>query len=387
MIKNINSFLRNSKKRRIAPKVIAASILMGASMGAFSHDAESTMELQGQSSYSADAGSSLVYERPSVPVYNFNVDNLKMVEVGDSALDSEDNISKLNALGKMALFADSDKSMQGYALIFEKEKNNIADTICMIAHEQPQDRLYEGFYIDPNRQISSMLPQHYVDFFVKSHEAGHCSFTLLNRGEDNNPSPFYVSTNEVAADLTAVIDYMRVTGNDDIYQDFIRPLRIGSIGMSTHKTAWALDVILKDVSPSAMQNKEASEIPEIVNFLMQKHMLNEAGDDIDYEKKAAKNMALEIMADLDISNNEVNHSEPRMTEKLKKDAADTVFKQIQRYSTIVDNQDLITHHIENLTDSIERHDLPDPKGHWRPKMEGLDKPISKHSYAEHYLGR
>lgn len=120
---------------------------------------------------------------------------------------------------------------------------------------------------------------------------------------------------------------------------------------------------------------------------MKKHMLDEDGLDIDYEKKAAKNMALEIFADSDIVRGLQQYSDPKMTDRLKKDAADTVFKQIQRYSTVIEDDEIIRLHIEILNEHVDRYDLPDPNGHWRPKIKSLDQSISKHSYAEHFLGR
>lgn len=391
MIRDLESFLNKAKTSIVSPKVIISTLAMIAvTSSVFSHTIDaSTLDSQAVLTETSIMNNSAEFlsDRPETPLFHVpGTTHVKMVESTEEAL-GHDDAKNLAAFARIMHVQNYDKGLSGYAVRYEKEQSNLRDTICMIAHEQSQNRIIDDFYIDPDNQIPAMLPRHYVDFFVKSHEAGHCSFWVKAPDDNILLKDIYTSVNEVAADLTAMIDYMRVTGNDDAYNDYIRPFRVGSVGMTTHKTAWALDVILKDINPSVMQGKEPSEIPEIVNYLMNKHIMKDDMSGIDMDKKATRQIVMEVSAARDIISGSVDLTDERTVNKLKKDASTTVFRQIQRYATVVDNPQLIQYHIDSLQASMNDFGLPDPKGHWRPRMKGLDESISKHSYAEHFMGR
>lgn len=392
MIKNVGDFLQRAQKHTVSAKAIVASILIASAGGALAHDIDDPQlhAFNGKSIVEMMSQSSLDFlaDRPIAKSYVPGVPDTRMLEVNEPSM-FLDEAKAYNTYATYLGIQSMYLPVPGYAIALDPEITGLNERLCMIAHEQPSDRLHQDFYIDPTRNIPSLMPRNYADFFIKSHEAIHCSFYYQRPDESVEINEIYTSLSEVAADLGAIIDYMRITGDDNIYDDFVRPLRMGNLADHSHKTAWALDEILKDVSPSAMRKKDRQDIPDIVASLMQEHMLDEDGKSLDMSKKASQMMVAEINAGKDITSKTINLSDEKTIDKLKKDSVNTVFRQIVRYkeSSRSDDPKVFQHHFENLMGSIDSYDLPMPKSVFRPRVKNLEKSISRHSYAEHYLGR
>jgi hypothetical protein len=176
----------------------------------------------------------------------------------------------------------TEEDRSGYALLYEKGDISDDHATCLVSHKQLAPSSTDGnFYIFHDND-PTITDKKYVDFMVKSHETGHCFFFVDIDGDTlKHPTTargsYNQSLNEVAADLTAIVDYMRLNGNSDIYNDYIRPRRLMSVQDNWHRTAWALDVIMAQIDAASMQQKTAQEVPEVVRFLMEKNFMAKDG--------------------------------------------------------------------------------------------------------------
>lgn len=169
----------------------------------------------------------------------------------------------------------------GYARLIDKGAYS-EDGLCVVETHQVAKVSADGnFYLF--RDSSSVISdKNMAEFYVKSHEVNHCfNWFDITEGGTENASGFELmygqSLNEISSDLAAILDYMRVGGEGDLYADYLRPRRLAGVHDMYHKTAWALDEILKDVDPAAMRLKTAEEIPQITRFLMEKHFMAKDG--------------------------------------------------------------------------------------------------------------
>jgi hypothetical protein len=153
-----------------------------------------------------------------------------------------------------------------------------------------------------------------------------------------------MSLKEVSADLGAVLDYMRQTGTNDLYTEFLRPFRVSALGVTNHKTAWALDVVLKDVDPVAIRRKDAAEIPALVEHLMEKHFMGPDGtyfpdilpldgSALSIDKPAARGLYAEILADMQINGN-IPLAAPTAAGKLATDVHQSISRNISSYAQV-----------------------------------------------------
>lgn len=249
-------------------------------------------------------------------------------------------------------------ALAGQASYLAKGRFSNDFDVCLINHSQANsltdDREYYLFAYDS----PTIYNKQYVDAFTKSHESQHCFFFIQFPEKYKQPERFehdhiagstykryndYVmSLNEIAGDLAVVLDYMRQTGTKDIYTEFQRPWRISAIGLTNHKTAWALDEILKGIDPVSIQRKDASEIPAIVEGLMSKHFLGQDGtyfpdalpldgSRLSNETPASRALYDEIRADMRV-NNVLPGEEPALVERFKKDVHDSVSLNISSYA-------------------------------------------------------
>jgi hypothetical protein len=120
------------------------------------------------------------------------------------------------------------------------------------------------------------------DFLVESHETGHCFFQIDNsnggaRELDEFQKAYETSLEEVYGDLVASLDYMRETGTNGLYTEFLRPIRMSTVEDIEHKTAWALDEIFTQVDPAAIHLKSKGEIPQIAKYLIEKNFMAKDG--------------------------------------------------------------------------------------------------------------
>ena len=133
---------------------------------------------------------------------------------------------------------------------------------------------------------------------------------------------------------------MRVNGNGDIYNNHIRPFRVANVNDVTHKTAWALDIILKDVDPAMVHGKSKEEIPLLTRSLMEKNFqandgsfnpgrLSSAGT-TQIDTPAANALFKEIIASKHIHNQRY----PELVKALRDDIRDTMSMQQAKYAGI-----------------------------------------------------
>jgi hypothetical protein len=118
--------------------------------------------------------------------------------------------------------------------------------------------------------------------------------------------------------------------------------------VTNHKTAWALDVVLKDIDPVAIQRKEATEIPAMVEHLMEKHFMGPDGtyfpDTLPLDgsafgirKPAARALYTEILADMKI-NGWLPLTTPANTNRLVNDVQARVSHTISSYANFAPPQ-------------------------------------------------
>lgn len=408
MIKNTEGFLLKASKHVVAMKVIAASLALLSASKAFSVEIDSSLKDAPESSSSYEmiienptdlfnrleiqAASGIendhslmesIQDRPDLHNY-VTGESIKLMERGDSDLSAtfNDNMAGYNNWVDMR---SPEQVMPGEAMYFKGELVGADSDICYVTHEQTADVSNDGFYLYNEENTVTIYPKHLTDFFLKSHETGHCSFFFEYQDDSDMGFYQYTSLKEVASDLGAVIDYMRVTGNNELYQDFLRPMRMSDPMDSTHKTAWALDEILKDIDPKVMDGRDAADVPKIVDVLLKKHMLAEDGKTIDMSKAASAAMDSEIRAGLAVGGKE-GISNQATIDEYKQDMSDTLMGQINRFEAHMDQEDH-QFHVENFEALRDFVNLPAPQVQGAASATMLDVSISKHSFAEHYLGR
>jgi hypothetical protein len=196
------------------------------------------------------------------------------------------NVESTKSMGEsFDALSKSDRS--GFST--QVDKGVLSDeAICLVQHKQLADVSADGNFYEFHDADPTITDKKYSDFMAKSHETGHCFFfpeiddkdEVKDQALKNHTTSrgrYNYSLVEVAADLTAVVDYMRLNGNADIYNDYIRPRRLVAISDSWHRTAMALDIVISQIDPVAMQNKTAKEVPEVVRFLMEKNFMAKDG--------------------------------------------------------------------------------------------------------------
>lgn len=284
---------------------------------------------------------------------------LKLVEFGEiSDPEASYNIYSEEAGRLKAIENLPHHFLTGRASILEKGKFSNEYDVCMINHSQHEDLSDDQkFYLFRN-DSPAIYNREYVDFFTRSHEAEHCFFMVRFPQKYGQPERFeydhiegsgyqrynnYVlSFKEVSADLGAILDYMRQTGTNDLYTQFLRPWRVSAVGVSNHRTAWALDVILKDIDPVALQKKDPTEIPVLVEGLMNKHFLSASGSyfpdalplgpgRLSHETPAARALYDEVRADMYMAGT-LPDAEQDLVAKLKQDIHHTASAHISSYA-------------------------------------------------------
>jgi hypothetical protein len=180
-----------------------------------------------------------------------------------------------------ALHSFNNDQTVGVAHLYEKGRLS-DEAICIVSYEQTAPVSHDGHFSEFGDQPGMIVEKNLHDFFVKSHETGHCFFQVDNtdggiRELDVAQYAYQRSLEEIYGDLVAILDYMHETGTNDLYANYLRPSRISYIKDTEHKTAWALDEILPDIDPAAIHMKDKTEIPQIAKHLMEKHFMNKNG--------------------------------------------------------------------------------------------------------------
>lgn len=237
----------------------------------------------------------------------------------------------------------------GVAMMFEKGKLS-DEALCIVSYEQTAPVSKDGHFSEFGDQTGMIVEKNLHDFFVKSHETGHCFFQVDNtdggvRELDINQYSYQRSLEEIYGDLVAILDYMHETGTNDLYTNYLRPSRISYVKDMDHKTAWALDTILPEIDPAAIQLKDKAEIPQIAKYLMEKHFMNKKGgyypgeirvkDEALIDTPAAKAMWSEILSSRKL---EWQRFQDPGAQKLANDMADSLAQHYAKYQGIASQE-------------------------------------------------
>lgn len=174
----------------------------------------------------------------------------------------------------------NDNSRQGVAKrIFSAADEGL--DVCLIQSHQTAKISSDGNFYLPSDASFTIHDKNLLDFYFKSHEAEHCFSAFLDKadleGMNMYESSYAISLNEISSDLAAILDYMRITGNGDLYTNHIRPQRVSTVDDLTHKTAWALDEVLKDINPADIHNMKKEDIPGLTRQIMEKNFMAKDG--------------------------------------------------------------------------------------------------------------
>lgn len=248
------------------------------------------------------------------------------------------------------------------------------EALCVVQHKPLADVSADGNFYNFHEKEATISDKKYTDFMVKSHEAGHCFFFPEIDGQNeveyqalNRPNTvrgmYNASLLEVAADLTAIVDYMRLNRNADIYHDYIRPLRLVNVADAKHRTAMAIDVVISQIDPAAMQAKTAQEVPEVVRFLMEKNFMAKDGSyhpgqmsqrgTIGLEQPAAKALWQDVLA----SSNFKDGRQSEFRDKMAVEVAKTFSEHVARYQGVAPAE-VIQNAKDGYAKLAEKNNLP-----------------------------
>lgn len=300
--------------------------------------------------------------------------------------------------------------LKGQAALIDKGKFSADYDVCLVNHFQDDVRSKEGQYYLFVDDSPVLYDRRYVDFFTKSHEVEHCFFMVkfpekykpmeqfehshVKGGSYARYNNFVMSFKEVAGDLGAILDYMRQTGTNDLYTEFLRPFRVSALGVTNHKTAWALDVVLKDVDIAAIQRKEAVEIPALVEHLMEKHFMGPDGtyfpsvlpldgSALSIDKPAARALYAEVLADMQI-NGQIPFAAPTESDKLANDVHQSVSRNISSYAQVAPPK-AVGLAMQLYGNLASKYDLTKLKFSLSEKPAKAPQQVT--SFATEYLGR
>lgn len=318
---------------------IAIAGLWGANLAQKSENI-AYVDLSARPTIETSIGSGKFEQRKMVNYGEF--DSSKLLDYYRQVESAKSVSQSLNALSTTDLVGNS----------MQVKKGSLSDeALCVVQHKQLADVSGDGNFYNFHEKEATITDKKYADFMVKSHEAGHCFFfpdiddqmevayQALNR-PDSTRGMYNASLLEVAADLTAIVDYMRLNGNAEIYNDYIRPLRLVNVNDSKHRTAMAIDVVIQQIDPAAMQNKTAQEVPGVVRFLMEKNFMAKDGSynpgllsqrgTTGLEQPAAKALWQDVVASMHIKEGKQSEFSDKMTVEVAK----TFSEHVARYQGV-----------------------------------------------------
>lgn len=206
--------------------------------------------------------------------------------------------------------------------------------VCVVQSRQTANLSEDASYYLLSNDMPIFAKKDILDFAIKSHEGGHCFFNANSKDEDQNDlqANYRKNLNEISGDLVSILDYARVTGTLDMYTDFWRPYRLSNIWDDEHQTAWALDVVLKDIDPAAIARKGPEEIGPMVNYLMQKHFADPKGEFRIIQTPASQALVENLKAQQLMWKDSGEVSE--LKDKLKSDVAQTLVNHRAQWAAI-----------------------------------------------------
>ncbi|MBI6882739.1 hypothetical protein [Pseudomonas putida] len=292
-------------------------------------------------------------ERPAIESVDArgNVEQMKVAmhgEIGSVAM-AKYYLEGLNGQSTGHLLDSfKDNSRQGVAMRLNSAADDGLD-VCLIQSHQTARTSVDGNFYLPSDVSFAIVDKNLLDFYFQSHEAEHCFTNFIDKVgmESSNmyESSYAISLNEISSDLAAIIDYMRITGNADLYTNHIRPQRVAKINDFTHKTAWALDEILKDINPAEIHNMKKEDIPGLTRSIMEKNFMAKDGSfnlsilssqgKTNVGTAASDALFQEIIASRFVEMMAVNKSShsraPELTARLKADVQETLATQYAAY--------------------------------------------------------
>lgn len=289
-------------------------------------------------------------------------------------------------------------SPRGFSLIDNDMRISSDHDVCMISSKQYAGKR-TGFYDFPGATFIAEKDK--FDFYIQSHETAHCGFHVIAENmpeDDQNLRTFYVeSVQETAADLAAILDYMRLTGKDDLYRDAVKPFRAATLEDLSHTTMAALDVILEGVNPESIKGARPEDIPFLVNHLMAKHMffedygydlfqkteiVDDAMRDKIHSKPAVLAMMKEMSGRVEIMRNNFNDEDAVM---VRNQIKQVLVQQMDAYGDSVPEA-LLLSTLENQNELFQKLDLHEMELDFsEPRTAQLDENITGRGIYDFYV--
>ena len=167
--------------------------------------------------------------------------------------------------------------MNARAYFASRSETGQAANGCVIrSYAKPWDssKVYIGA---DNLNSPTIMNRNLLDFVIPAHELTHCLYNIEEgvniRNEHEFDPQYFSSVMETAGDLGMVLLYAQKTGTFDAFENMLRLERRADISVKNqdHTTAWALDVLLKDIDPQAMTQNTVAQIATIMRETMAAH--------------------------------------------------------------------------------------------------------------------
>lgn len=317
-----------------------------------------------------------LYHRPSLLNYAAGEGFVKIMSNGDETLSSR-FLSEIYPHIEKTIESQTHNNFKAFSSLYSPGKTGSDFYLCYVYYEYQPDV--------SSKVLSSFrpIPNDMAIFFTQSHEASHCTSMYDIQFDSQFEADIVSSVRETAADLGAVLDYLRVTGDIAIYHDFIRPLRHGDFEAHGHRTVWALDYILDKIEHSDLEFFSYSDVPFLIDIIIREFLLTENGLSIDINKEASKQLISEVASFRNITDL-TSDSGSREAERLKRDISNTLSYHIEKYSRDT-NTDRINALKEFYKSASLRYNLPQPEMMLNEKKEPALRNISNKSFIKYYI--
>jgi len=391
-IKNVDQFLENASIFAIgfAKGIIHLTLCLAASAAILGSGLLlCTVEKVGV----ADLNARPLFESSGQGIHSFSG---KVAKMGEFDAPGTSLATYVKLMKEWSAMLPISSNPRGFSFIDNDLRISDEHDVCVVSSRQHGDKVH-GFYDFSSKPYITEKDK--LDFYVQSHETAHCGFHLDARPNKDNESlrfHYLKSVQEIAADLGAILDYMRLTGTNDFYNDLVKPFRISDIEDLSHTTSAALDVILEDVNPESLKSAKPADIPFLVNHLMAKHMLFEDvgydifqdGDTVDdhlIEKISEKPAALELLREMsgrvEIMRDKLNDEE---AVKLRHKIKQTLVAQVDAYEGIPPDaiRDQVIESQNDLFLRLELHEME--LGYTEPRTAKINENLTGRGLFDYY---
>lgn len=393
-IKNIDSFLENAKILVIsfakgvfypAAYLGAAAAVLGAGLLLTTVETISLADLNSRPSFQSEGQG----------IKSFSG---KIARMGEFDTPTSSIITYGKLVGEWQALLPISSSPRGFSFIDNEMRISKDHDVCMVSSRQHGDQKM-GFYDFSSAPYIAEKDK--LDFYIQSHEGTHCGFHIdvgSIHEDDKSLRAYYLeSVQETAADLGAILDYMRLTGKADLYSDVVKPFRIAHIEDLGHTTTAALEIILKDVNPESLKSASPADIPHLVNHLMAKHMLfPEVGYDVFNDSDMIDDELLEKISEQPAAIALIKEMSGRvelMRGKLQDEHAielrqqikQTLIAQVNAYEGLVPDE-LLNQTIENQNDLFLKFELHEMEtGYFEPRTAKTNEGLTGRGLLDFYV--